>query len=986
MPDQIHHAAAFHATPPLVGRERELAALRDALASAMAGRGSLVLIGGEAGIGKTALAEWLLPEAQDQGALVLVGRCYDLSETPPYGPWRELFARAPRGEDLPTLPQAVLPAAQRGEALASQDAIIERTQAYLATVVARHPGVLLLDDLHWADSASLDLLRIVARSSAGLPLLLLATYRADEVARAHPLHALLPVLVREARAIRLGLRPLDATAIGAFVAARYGLAAGDHARLTGYLAGRSEGNALFLGELLRTLEGEGLLRQDTQATAGDDRWGIGDLDSVAVPPLLRQVIERRLYRLPQATEQLLAIAAIVGHDVPLALWANVGEVTEGDLLDHIERALEARLLIEVPDGRGVRFAHALIREALYAQTPALRRRVLHRQAGEALAALLAPDPDAVAYHFRQAGDPRAAEWLLRAGGRARRDSAWLTAADRFEAALPWLERAGAPPGERAWTLYAVARLRVFAHPERSQAALEAAVPLAAEADDPALLGYVGQLRGLALCIGGAFDHGLAAMADGVASLERATLGEFADPLHAAWGAPPDVAQLRGQLATWLAYAGRFAEVADLLARAAADPGPLSAYYHSAAGLMHLAQGRPLAARRALARSRAANRAREAYFQVGFTAFFELNWGVLRYQADDLAARRALVAECEQAMARASGVLAAGLAPRLARLPAAFAEGRWAEVRALAQHVRLENPPLAHYANPLDCAVAIAQGELAQAQAVVDEELAAGAATPPGRTFLHPTLSLLHLAPALALGRGDLPLARAWLEASERWLAWAGAVLGRAEGQLDWATYHRAAGDLAAARAHAETAMAHATEPRQPLALLAARRLLGELATDAAAYAEAEVHLAGALALADACAAPYERALTLLALADMHAAAGRRAEADVSLAEARALLEPLEAAPALARAATLAARLTSPTGADAGAPVGLPFGLTVREAEVLRLVAEGLPDLQIAGQLFVTRNTVSFHLKAIYSKLGVTSRAAATRLALDHGLV
>src|SRR5436853_851950 len=93
--------------PTLVGREREQATLREALAAALAGRGSLVLIGGEAGIGKTALAETLLAEATELGALVLVGRCYDLSETPPYGPWTEALARAPRDPALPPLPAAL---------------------------------------------------------------------------------------------------------------------------------------------------------------------------------------------------------------------------------------------------------------------------------------------------------------------------------------------------------------------------------------------------------------------------------------------------------------------------------------------------------------------------------------------------------------------------------------------------------------------------------------------------------------------------------------------------------------------------------------------------------------------------------------------------------------------------------------------------------------------------------------------------------------
>src|SRR5690242_20940743 len=96
MADRTRHPIPAPPAPPLVGREREQALLRDALASALAGRGSLVLIGGEAGIGKTALAEALMTEASEQGALALVGRCYDLSETPPYGPWVEALARIPR--------------------------------------------------------------------------------------------------------------------------------------------------------------------------------------------------------------------------------------------------------------------------------------------------------------------------------------------------------------------------------------------------------------------------------------------------------------------------------------------------------------------------------------------------------------------------------------------------------------------------------------------------------------------------------------------------------------------------------------------------------------------------------------------------------------------------------------------------------------------------------------------------------------------------
>jgi DNA-binding CsgD family transcriptional regulator len=238
-----------------------------------------------------------------------------------------------------------------------------------------------------------------------------------------------------------------------------------------------------------------------------------------------------------------------------------------------------------------------------------------------------------------------------------------------------------------------------------------------------------------------------------------------------------------------------------------------------------------------------------------------------------------------------------------------------------------------------------------------------------------------VAVALALDAGDLPTAAAWLAAHDHWLAWAGAVLGQAEGALGWAAYHRAAGTRMAAYEHAERALAHATAPRQPLALLAAHRLLGGLATEAGRHADATTALAEALALADACAAPYERALTLLALAELHTATGTQEQAAATLAEAHAILDPLEARPARARAEALAARLA----AVPVPPAALPFGLTAREADVLRLLAAGLTDPQIADRLFVSRNTVSTHLRAVYGKLGVNTRAGAARRAAEHGL-
>jgi DNA-binding CsgD family transcriptional regulator len=166
-----------------------------------------------------------------------------------------------------------------------------------------------------------------------------------------------------------------------------------------------------------------------------------------------------------------------------------------------------------------------------------------------------------------------------------------------------------------------------------------------------------------------------------------------------------------------------------------------------------------------------------------------------------------------------------------------------------------------------------------------------------------------------------------------------------------------------------------------VALLRAHRGLGEIETVAGRTAEAAAHLDEALALADACAAPYERALTLLAMAELRVTMGKADDARAALDEVRAICVPLNAALALARADALALHLTGAT------PAGdHPTGLSVREIEVLRLVAEGLTDAEVADKLSISPRTVGQHLRSVYNKLGVPSRAAATRFAVEHRLV
>jgi tetratricopeptide (TPR) repeat protein len=253
---------------------------------------------------------------------------------------------------------------------------------------------------------------------------------------------------------------------------------------------------------------------------------------------------------------------------------------------------------------------------------------------------------------------------------------------------------------------------------------------------------------------------------------------------------------------------------------------------------------------------------------------------------------------------------ADLMARLLDSDSAAVEGRWAETRRAAMAV-LEGGLTSLFLRQVGAshaAIAQAQGDPDVAWRLVRLALPDGAGYQPGDQAFHIALPLQQLAPALALDARDLPAARAWLDAYNRWLEWSGAVLGRAEGALLWGQYHHANGDRELARQFAEQALTHASDPRQPLALIATHRFLGQLDTEVGQFEVAEEHLQQSLKLADTCAAPFERALTLLELATLRAAQGNPDEARALLDEVQAICEPLGAKPSLNRAATLRTRL------------------------------------------------------------------------------
>jgi DNA-binding CsgD family transcriptional regulator len=962
----------------LVGREREWELLSGQFADALAGRGALLLVSGAAGIGKTTLVHALGSVAVAQGCVLLTGACYDLGTPPLYGPWRELVGSTTRRSELPAAPRPLWDQAGLAH-VPNADAFVVELRTYLETLAAHGPLLLVLEDLHWADPESLEFLRIFARQISELPLLLIATYRDDELAPTHALYQLLPHLVRESNAHRITLPALGQPAMQALVEERYGLPEADVDRLVTHLEERSQGIPFYLLELLNTLEDEQRLRR------AEDGWALGTLDRASVPLLIRQAIDGRLARLDPEVRRLLELAAVIGPEVPELLLQRVGSASEERLAEAVERAVAAHVLEETPAGLSLRFSHALVRDALYAGISLPRRQLWHRQVAEALAKTPGSEPGVVAHHFRQALDPRAVEWYIRAGSRAER-VAWLTAADYFGMALDMLG-AEADPAMRGWLLVRRAKLLRNAQPRMALAILETAVELAAEAEDALLLAYVTFFRGQNRCLVGELRRGISDLEESVAALARLSPADLQrlDEL-AQQGVVLSRDEVAGLLAGVFAAIGRIGEalsIADAIIERAEET-PIRAWWSR--GIALALAGRADEANQAFTICHAALRAAADAATATPMLLYQLVLVQLPYRADDLI-ERLRVAEEGVAAWRQSVGTHGELSPHFALLPLLQLEGDWQAARELAlsatrsSDVTSETRQIATV-----CLVRLAQlqGQPHQAWAWVHELLPAGPQSVPGdHADLAEGLALIRLAAALCLERGDLPSAQAWLGTHDRWLAWSGAVLGQADGELAWAAYWQAAGDFALATQRARHALSLAGEPRQPLVLLAAHRVVGELETHAGRLSEARRQLEAAVLLANACAAPFERALTLLALTELQLRSGTPDAASHTLAEAVAICTPLGAQPTLARAATLAARIAEQA---IGASRTAPAGLSPRELEVLRLLAAGRSSREIAEILFLSARTVERHITNLYAKIDAHSRSEAIAFAHEHGLV
>lgn len=994
---------------PQVGRAAERVLLQEQLAAAQGSHGRLVIIGGEAGIGKSATARDLVSNAQASGFRVLLGHSYDLAADSPYGLWLDMgenYQRSESGSPAPSLPTVLTSGGLQG--ISTQAELFTQVQDFLWALAAGGPVLVVLEDLHWSDPASLELLRHVSAHLDGARMLLVMTYRVDELTRMNPLYQQLPALIHASEGLRLDLRRLGRADFRELVELRYALSDEDAEVLVSYLMAHSEGNPFFAIELLHTLEAQengGL----TRTAHGWKVEGIGDL---IVPTLVRQVIDSRVARLGESTRAPLAIAAVIGQDVALDLWSDVSGVGEFELLQIVDQAVECSLFHASPDGTRVHFVHALTRAALYEGISPPRRRLIHRRVAEALMARDPHNPDPVAYHFRQAGDPAAPEWLMAAGERAQRAYAWLSARDRFMAAADLLVDIPSQQLTRARLLYRCSRLQRYSDAANEIDNLRIAARLAGSAGEKVLAAEAVYSRGLLHCFADDWENGVNEMSAGIAEMEAlspeegrvgwTTVNWMADALPSielpvSSDIDPAAERLiaaginhrRGGLPWFMAAAGHLGQASGM-ARLflqhveGIESGPLvlssSAHAHFGLGIALASEGHPEEAREAFGKARGIYGQLDHHAVIAFCYLTELNDVLIPYFADNPAGREQLVQQADLALDKAGGALPLELSRHRAHLAPMYLDGRWDEARLVASTFTTHgNYALRRQVTQAIAPIAFHQGCFEEAWEHVRGLLPDGAGTAPGAAVLLDALMLQRLAVELCLATGDVGGAMDWVDANRRWLEWSNATLGRSEHELSRARLAIRQGDAGGAKMLADRAIERALTPRQPLALLNARRCLGDLLTSEGRRELARVELADALSLADAVASPFERARTLVSLAAAQEDRDRR-EATQMAAEARATFEALGAAPDLARADTLLAGLApNPPEREA------QLGLTNRELDVLRLAAQGLTDVEIGERLYISSRTVSQHLRSLYGKLQIRSRAAATRFAIEHDL-
>jgi DNA-binding CsgD family transcriptional regulator/tetratricopeptide (TPR) repeat protein len=995
-------------SPTFVGRSVELARLTEALDRAAAGTPTAVVVGGEAGVGKSRLVGEVVAGARAAGATVLVGGCVELGgEGVPFAPLVEALRGLVRDLDEPGLARmgpvraelarllpelgpltgagTRAPLAGTPDPRSDQGRLFELLLGLLERLGVEHPAILVVEDLHWADRSTRDLLAFLHRNLRQGRLLLLCTYRSDELHRRHPLRPFLAELERGRRVERLELDRFGRAEVAAQLAGILGAPA--PAELATRIHARSGGNAFFVEELAAA------------AASGSD----GEL-----APSLRDTLMARIELLGDPTQQVLAVAGAAGARVEHELLAGVAGLPEPELLAGLREAVSAQVLV-VDAGDGTYgFRHALVKEAVYAELLPGERTRLHARFAAALAARGGDGAGVaaeLAWHWYAAHDlERALPAAVEAGLAADRAYAFAEAQRHYERALELWDRVSGDGGPEVGLAKAELLARA-AEAAANAGAADRAVALVrgalAEVDagqDPLLAGQLTERLALHLRIAGrpgafeAYQEAVAlvppaptmARARVLAGLGQALMlrARFAEArsvcqeaieVARAAGAPEVETHALASLGTAIARLddpdGGLARLWEAR-RLAAELGAAADEVRACINLSDLLDdlGRPEAS--VAVASDGLEVARAAGLQRTFGAFLAGNAAASLYHLGrwDEAARLT-----ETTLELVDDEDLNSVTVRGAR--AVLDAGRGAFEAALGHlqaHRRLTGDMFIAVQYPP--VLAAVEAEVAAWRGRVSE---AAAAVAGGLAALQGPLVDLRACMLLALGlrvegdRVELAVARQDQDA----VADARLV---ADELLQWARDAFGGSGVSWRRALLATCEAEWT------------RVLGEV--DPRRWQ-------AAVAAWDAAGYPYPAAMArwraaeaLLARRGDRGLAGdllRQGHATATALGAEPLRRELERLARLGRVELVRAQPAAPPDGQAPeaatAPAGADLGLTSRELEVLRLVAEGRSNRQVADALFISVKTASVHVSNILAKLGVASRVEAAAIAHRLGL-
>ncbi|WP_328466859.1 AAA family ATPase [Actinoplanes sp. NBC_00393] len=927
----------------LVGREADLATLHEALKRVRGAELSAVLVGGEAGVGKTRLVEEFGRSLAGEPVRVLTGQCLELGEEGlPFAPFaaalRELVRREGRavfdGREaefarlLPELGPPEFGEARRGH-------LFDLVGSLFARLGEDQPVVLVIEDLHWADRSTRDLIGFLLRAARVPNLLLLATFRTDELHRGHPLRPFLAELERVRGVQRLEVDRLDRDGTAELLG--HLLGAEPDVRTVDAVSERAQGIPFFIEQF---------------AGSGDPRCG-------DIPETLRDLLLSRVDLLPDAAQRVLRVAAVGGTSFGHDLLVRVAGVDDAALESALRAAVTAQLIVVDPDG-GYEFRHALVREAVHDDLLPGEHARLHARFAEAIEAephLIGTDraPVEIAHHWHAAHDhPRALVTARRAADDAGRRYAYAEQARLLDRVLELWEQV-----PDAATLLDTTHFDLLE--EAALAAIDSGEHMRALSLTRAALGDLDcdaePLRAARLLIRRAKLLRNAGKSDGSAEAHEAYRLLGTVPRDQAW------LRLLGDVAyVWSGIDGDVAgRIAQEVKDAAADLGDDAAQV-SAEIIFGKACGGRLPAEEALPMMwRAVERARASgdlqSFAHGLVNISDSLFELGDYQESAAAAAEGVPHADRVGVSRTTGVyLLANHAEALMAL------GRWDEADALLAAAARQDPP----------------GTLA---------------VPWLRLRARIRLARGHEGADALVSRGTGFLGKPFLTAETRVSLLELRILAS-----------RAAGDEAAARNIARTAVQDRgirERPRYGWALLtaAARVLPGPEIRALAAelpqrYPAERACAAEIAALLDGGAErwraaveawrvdgqPYQLAVVLLGFAE--AVAADRAAAGEAIAESMAIATSLGAVPLIEAAEVLARRL----GVRGSAVAAGTEVLTAREREVLRLVAEGQSNSRIAQRLFISPKTASVHVSRIIAKLSVSNRVEAAAVAHRLGLL